>query len=167
MILSRIYILLFFILSSATLQAEENYLNIDAEHFEANKKKNIMSFKGNVKMTKNKDILRCQTLLINTKESKNDPLKQIPNEYKATGNVSFELHTRDSILKGTGDAVLYYPESKKYIIVGNGYLEDTKDGKRLSANKIYIDEKTGHTKIDGQKGKPIKFRLKLDNSTIK
>ena len=162
--LNKIFLIITFILSFQVIYAEENYLNIDATHFEADKKKNTMYFEGNVKMTKNNDILKCQKLFINTKQSLGDKSKQEPKDYKAVGNVSFILNTNDNILKGKGDTVLYFPEKQKYIIIGNGYLEDTKDEKRLSAQKIYIDEKTGHTKIDGQKDKPIKFRLKLNNT---
>jgi lipopolysaccharide transport protein LptA len=145
------------------IYAQESYLNIDATHFEANQQKNILYFKGNVKMTKNKDILKCDRLEINTKNSKTDTTKQIPKEYKAIGNVYFKFYTQDNSIIGKGDVVYYYPEEKKYIIVGNGYLEDTNNGKKITANKIYVDESTGHTKIDGQKDKPIKFRLKLNN----
>jgi lipopolysaccharide export system protein LptA len=48
------------------------------------------------------------------------------------------------------------------LIIGNGFLEDTKEGKKINAEKIYIDSLTGRTKIDGGKNKPIKFRLRLD-----
>lgn len=162
--LNKIFKALFLILISTTIYAEENYLNIDATHFEADEKKNLMYFKGDVKMTKNKDVLNSQKLYINTKPSLSDPTKQEPKDYKAVGNVSFVLYTVDNVLRGKGDTVLYFPEKQKYIIIGNGYLEDEKDGKRITAEKIYIDEKTGHTKIDGQKNKPIKFRLKLNDT---
>jgi lipopolysaccharide transport protein LptA len=145
------------------LQAEENYLNIDANHFSADQQNNIMNFKGDVKMTKNNDILLCQTLVIHTQVSPEDSNKQIPKNYKATGDVSFIIHTVDNTLKGKGDVVYYYPLEKKYIIIGNGYLEDVKEGKTIIAEKIYIDELTGRTKIDGGKDKPIKFRLRLNN----
>jgi len=155
---------IFLVLSSSVINAEENYLNIDAKHFEADKAKNLLYFKGDVKMTKNKDILLCQSLVINTEASKEDAKKQIPKDYTATGDVSFVLHTVDNILKGKGDTVYYYPSDKKYIIIGNGFLEDTKEGKKINAEKIYIDELTGQTKIDGGKDKPIQFRLRLNDS---
>ena len=151
-------------LSLTLVHAEENYLNIDANHFDADQQNNILNFKGDVKMTKNKDILLCQTLVIHTKESKEDKNKKIPKEYKATGDVSFVIYTENNTLKGKGDIVYYYPIEKKYIIIGNGYLEDTKEGKTINAEKIYIDELTGQTKIDGGKDKPIKFRLRLQDN---
>lgn len=162
--MNRFYIVFLLIISISFLKAEENYLNIDATFFEADEKKQLLYFKGDVKMTKNKDILLCDNLVINTMPSKNNQNKQVPRDYTATGNVSFTLHTVDNILKGKGDTVFYYPAEQKYIIIGNGYLEDTKEDKKLTANKIYIDEKTGHTKIDGDKDKPVKFRLKLNDT---
>lgn len=153
-----------FLLNIIVVNAEENYLNIDAKHFESNKQKNILYFTGDVKMTKNKDILLCQKLVINTETSPKDATKQIPKDYKATGKVSFILYTVDNVLKGKGDVVYYYPNEKRYIIIGNGFLEDTKEGKKIFAEKIYIDELTGRTKIDGAKNKPIQFRLRLDDT---
>ena len=163
---SKIAMSIFFLISASVINAEENYLNIDAKHFEADKTRNLLYFKGDVKMTKNKDILLCQSLVINTKTSKEDPSKEIPKDYTATGDVSFILYTVDNVLKGKGDTVYYYPDDKKYIIIGNGFLEDTKEGKKIIAEKIYIDELTGQTKIDGGKDKPIKFRLRLNDTKV-
>lgn len=151
------------IMSCNFLSAKESYLDIDASVFEANEEKQIMVFKGDVKMTKNKDLLSCDKLVINTTHTKENPKKQIPKDYKATGNVQFTIYTEKNILKGKGDTVLYYPNELKYIIIGNGYLEDTKEGKKITANKIYIDEKTGHTKIDSDGSKPVKFRIKIED----
>lgn len=160
MIKNKLYILILFCITF--LYGEQNYLNIDAEHFEANQSNNILKFKGNVKMVENKNILLCQSLIINTKIAK-DSSKQIPKDYNATGDVSLTLYTNNNIFKVKGNTVLYYPLTKKYIIIGDGYLEDIKDNKKLTANKIYIDAITGHTKIDGDKNKPIKFRLKISD----
>ena len=155
------------LLNITLMQAEDNYLNIDAKHFESITEKNILHFEGDVKMTKNNDLLLCQKLIINTKPSPTDPNKQIPKDYKATGNVSFVITTVDNTFKGKGNTVYYYPDKQKYIIIGNGYLEDLKEGKKINAEKIYIDELTGRTKIDGGKNKPIKFKLRLDDKKEK
>jgi len=143
--------------------AQENYLNIDADKFEAKEKQNKLYFEGNVRLTKSKDLLTAKKLVINTKASKKNSKKQVPKDYIATGNVKFTVHTKENnILKGSGDKVYYYPSEQKYIIVGNGYLEDVKADKKIRASKIYIDEKTGYTKIDGDKDKPAKFSIKLE-----
>ncbi len=163
MIVNKFYIILLFLIFIGSANANDNYLDIDATYFEANEQDKVMIFKGDVKMTKNKDVLLCQTLLINTQIDKDDKNKQIPKDFNATGDVSFVLYLDDNIIKAKGQTVLFYPDEEKYIIIGDAYLEDTKDEKKLIANKIYIDTKTGYTRIDGDKDKPIKFRLKLNN----
>ena len=115
-------------------------------------------------MIKNQDKLECQSLIINTIPSKTDPNKQIPKDYNATGSVKFTIHTNTSILKGEGDNVYYNPQKQLYIIKGNGKLEDTKNGKKIIANVINVDEKTGYTKLDGAINKPIQFSLKLNDT---
>jgi len=165
--MNRLLGIVFLIMSFNRLNAQETYLNIDATFFEADEKKQIMIFKKNVKMSKNKDLLLCQKLVINTVPSKKNPHKQIPKKYTATGDVHFTIYTAKNILEGKGDTVLYYPNKKKYIIIGNGYLEDVKNEKKVTANKIYIDELTGYTKIDGDEDKPVKFRLKIEDKKTK
>ena len=156
-----IILILFFM---ASLIAQDGFLNIDAQHFEANKQKNILFFKGKVKMDKNKDKLECESLIINTIPSKTDPNKQVPKDYNATGSVKFTIHTDTSILKGEGDNVYYNPQKQLYIIRGNGKLEDTKNEKKIIADVINVDEKTGYTKLDGAVNKPIQFSLKLNDT---
>ena len=157
--MNKIFILLTLLLSIT--YGEKNYLNIDAKSFESNEKKHTIHFKGDVKMVKNNDMLLCQDLIIYTLKTKKN--SQLPTKYKATGNVSFTITLKDKLLKGKGDEVVYIPSKQKYTILGDAYLEDTTTDKKLYASKIYIDEKTGLIKIDGEKNKPVKFRLKLGN----
>ncbi len=135
-------------------------VDITADKFFTNKTKNITEFTGNVKMTKEKDILICDKLTILTKQHK-DTNETIVKEYIGVGNVSFSFTNNVSTLKGKGDKILYYPLEFKYIVIGNGYLEDTKDGKILIGNKIYIDEKTGNAQIEGKKDEPVKFTFQI------
>ncbi len=154
-------IFLFVSIIFSLIIAEENYLNINAKSFESNTKKNMIYFKGDVKMTKNDDILKCQNLVIYTKKTKKNA--QQPIKYIATKDVTFTIVLKDKLLKGKGDSVTYTPNKQQYTIQGDAFLEDIKTDKKLYASKIYIDEKTGLIKIDGEKNKPVKFRLKLGN----
>ena len=154
-------IVIFFLMIISLVVAEDNYLNIDAKSFESNTNKNMIYFKGDVKMTKNSDILQCQKLVIYTKKTKKNA--QQPIKYIASGDVTFTIILKNKTLKGKGDEVVYLPNKQKYTIKGDAFLEDTTTDKKLYASKIYIDEKTGLIKIDGEKNKPVKFRLKLGN----
>ncbi len=135
-------------------------VDITADKFLTDKIKNITKFTGNVKMTKEKDILICDKLTIYTIQDK-DTNATIVKEYIGIGKVSFSFTSKVSTLKGKGDKILYYPLDFKYIVIGNGYLEDTKDGKILIGDKIYIDEKTGNAQIEGKKNKPVKFSFQI------
>lgn len=160
----KIKVILFsLLLIASSLFSQESYLNIDADFFESKEKQNKLYFKGNVRLTKNKDSLVADKLVINTRASKENSKKQVPKNYVATGNVKFTVITKQgNKLNGMGDKVFYYPDDQRYIIEGNGYLEDLKEDKKIKASKIYIDEKTGYTKIDGGKDKPAKFSIKLE-----
>jgi len=159
--LTKIFIL---VLSIFTLNAKDGFLDINAKHFEANKQKNILYFDGDVVMHKNQDILKCQKLVINTKQSTEDSTKIVPKDYTATGDVFFHLLTNDNNITAKGDKIYYSPDKQLYIITGNAFLEDAKTDKKIEANKIYLDEKTGHTKMDGDTDTPVKFHLKLDDT---
>lgn len=166
--MNKFFMVLLFMMVGAYSFAQDSYLNIDADLFETKEKQNKLYFEGNVKLTKNEDFLTSQRLVINTKASEENPEKKVPKDYVATGDVKFTIHTKDkNILKGSGDKVYYYPSEQRYMIVGNGYLENTNEGKKINANKIYIDEKTGYTKIDGKKNEPAKFTIKLENNSEK
>ncbi len=135
-------------------------VDITADKFLTNKQKNLTEFTGNVKMTKEKDILMCDKLTIHTIQNK-DTNETVVKEYIGIGKVSFSFTSNISTLKGKGDKILYYPLDSKYIVIGNGYLEDTKDGKILIGDKIYVDEKTGNARIEGKKNKPVKFTFQI------
>jgi len=135
-------------------------VDITADKFVSNKSKNITIFTGNVKMIKQKDFIICDKLTIKTLPSKNNQ-ETIAEEYIAIGNASFSLTSLTSVIKGKGDKIHYYPLDFKYIVVGNGYLEDIKDGRVLIGDKIFLDEKSGNANIEGQKDKPVKFTFKM------
>jgi lipopolysaccharide export system protein LptA len=81
----------------------------------------------------------------------------------AIGNVSFTIKNDKSDLIGNGDKVTYDLENQLYVIVGNGYLEDKKNNKMIRGENIYINQKTGYTKIDGSKNKPVKFKFTIED----
>jgi lipopolysaccharide export system protein LptA len=154
----RILIILFFIFIS--LNSKEMDVDIQADSFLANKQKNLVVFTGNVSMVRGEDTLVCQKLTVHTKTDP-DTNATIAKQYIAIGNVSLTIKRPDTLLIGNGDKVNYDIDKQIYIITGNAYLEDKNGSKTLRGEKIYIDEKTGNTKIDGKKNKPVKFKFKM------
>ena len=154
-----ILLLVLFILS---IFAKEVDVDIQANSFEANKNKNLIVFIGNVSMIKGEDTLVCQKLIVHTKIDK-DTNKTIAKQYIATGDVSFTLKRPTTLLIGNGDKVNYDIDKQMYIITGNAFLEDKNGSKTIQGEKIFVDELTGDTKIEGIRNKPVKFKFKMES----
>lgn len=156
------YILVFFLLVFS-VSAKEVDVDIQADKFEANKAKNLILFTGNVSMVKGEDTLVCKELTVITKTSP-DTNKTVVKKYIAVGDVSLTLKSPDTLMIGSGDKITYDIDKKVYIIDGNGYLEDVNGSKIIKGEKIYVDEISGNTKIDGKKDKPVQFKLKIESN---
>lgn len=156
-------LLTLFVLITA-LFAQEDKLIIDSNSFESYDDKGIAIFTGDVKMTRIKDKLNAQKVVVylspkeNGKASKREPLK-----YVATGEVDFEVFTALKHYQGRGDKVIYIPNELKYEIIGNGFLKDVKEDKTLIGETIYIDQSTGSATVKGSKDKPVRFILNIES----
>lgn len=155
------FIFLFLI---GSLCADEVDVDIKADNFSADKSKNIIIFTGHVVMIKGADKLHCDKLTVHTKLIENTG-KTLVKQYHAVGKVDMVIKRPTTIMKGRGDEVTYNVDEQVYIIVGNGYLEDVAGQKIIKGEKIYLDEKVGTTKIDGEKNKPVQFKLKIESNT--
>jgi lipopolysaccharide export system protein LptA len=144
-----------------------NILTIDAINFSANDNNNMIIFNGDVNMTKDKDNLKANKLVIYFRVSPKDSKTKEAILYTATGDVYLEINATKKHYIAKGDKVLYKPLENKYIIFGNGYAEDTQDNRKLYGDIIYIDTLTGEAKIDGSKKKPVRFIMQLDTKDKK
>ena len=149
------------------VQAKEdskNKLVIDAKQFEAFDKKGISIFTGDVKMSISKDKLNSDKLEVymTPKSNKNSKQKRAVLKYVATGNVSFEVHTKDKSYQGKGSKVIYNPKELKYEILGKASVKELNDEKTLSGEKIILNQKTGEAKVSGSKDKPVRFIMEIE-----
>lgn len=141
---------------SSTLLFSAEQLIIDAKNFEANDSKGISTFSGNVKIKMGKDRLNAQKVDIYFKSSKNSNTKT-PSKYEATGNVEFEIVTATKHYVGKGDKIIYSPAKEEYTVVGNGFLQEKNDNRKIYGNEIYVNQKTGEAKVSGSDNKPVRF----------
>ncbi|MCK9337960.1 MAG: lipopolysaccharide transport periplasmic protein LptA [Arcobacteraceae bacterium] len=147
-----------FVLLFSFVFAQDNLI-IDANNFEADDQKGIAIFTGNVKVTKIKDKLNSDKLVVEmTTNSQNE---KTPKKYTATGNVDFTVYSQEKIYLGKGTKVIYEPLQNKYTILGNGYLEEQIDGRILYGEEIYLDEITGSAQVVGNETKPVRFIMKI------
>jgi lipopolysaccharide export system protein LptA len=151
------------VLVVVSILAKEVDVDIQADKFEANKAKNLILFTGNVSMLKGEDTLLCRELTVITKLSA-DTNKTVVKKYIAVGDVNLTLKRPDTLMIGSGDKITYDVDKQVYFIEGNGYLEDVNGSKIIKGEKIYVDEISGNTKIDGKKDKPVQFKLKIESN---
>lgn len=155
-------ILLLILISFNLLISKIVDVDIQAQYFESDENKNIVIFRGNVSMVKGDDTLVCDEIILKTKINKDTNKTEIIS-YDATGDVSFTIKNENSYLIGNGQKVIYDLDKELYIIKGDGYIEDKLNKKMIRGENIYINQKTGQTRIDGTKKKPVKFKFTINS----
>ena len=153
------------LLCSTLLLAQTETLMIDAQNFEGDDKKGISIFTGNVKIKMNKDILNAQKVDIYFVTDKNN--NKVPLRYEATGKVDFEIVTADKHYIGNGDKVIYYPQKEEYTILGNGFLQEKNDDRKVYGDTIFVNQLTGEARVKGSEQKPVKFIINVERGQDK
>lgn len=140
------------LLSSTLLFGASEQLIIDAKNFEASDKEGVSTFSGNVKIQMGKDKLNAEkvSIFFNT-NGKN------PTKYEATGSVNFEFNTKTKKYIGKGNKVIYSPLKEEYTIIGNGFLQEKNDNRKIYGEKIYVNQLSGEAKVSGSDNKPVRF----------
>ena len=151
---------------SAFLFAETETLIIDADNFQGDDKKGISTFTGNVKIKKGQDKLNANKVdvyfVLDKKTNKRTPIK-----YEATGKADFEIYSSNKHYVGNGDKVIYVPETEDYTIVGNGYLEEKVENRKVYGDEIYVNQLSGEAKVKGNENKPVRFIINVDKGQNK
>lgn len=145
---------------STLMFAQTQKLVIDAEKFEASDNKGISSFTGNVKIKMGKDKLNANKVDIYFVNQKGSNVKT-PSKYVATGNVDFELVTAQKHYIGKGNKIIYSPSKQEYTVLGNGFLQEKNDNRKIYGDKIYVNQKTGEARVSGSEDKPVRFIINI------
>lgn len=136
-------------------------VQVSADNFSANELKGVGKFTGNVIITKGKDILKSNELIINF-DKKKKPLK-----YEALGNASITVFMDGKHYYGKGNSLIYNPVENLYTIEGDAFLEEKTTGKKVYGKKIVVNQKNGKYEVSSDKNKPVKFIFQIDDSSIK
>jgi lipopolysaccharide export system protein LptA len=142
----------------------DNKLVIDSTSFESQDNNGILTFTGNVKMTRLKDKLNANKVVVYLTQKEQGSSNKEAEKYIATGDVFFEIFTQTKHYEGKGDKVIYLPKKMQYEIIGNGYLKDITEDKTLLGDTIYIDQKSGNANVKGSKDKPVRFILNIETN---
>ncbi len=148
------YFLLWLLLLSLPLFAEK--ITVTADRFEAFEKRHLSILTGHVHVTKGKDDIKADKLIIDF-DTHNKPKR-----YTLTGHVTFDITTKSQHFRGNARKVIYDPAQKQYIATGNVVLHEVKSDKTLQGEKIVINRISGKTSISGKRNKPVKFTFTVE-----
>ena len=146
---------------STFLFAQSETLIIDAQDFQADDKKGISIFTGNVKIKMGEDKLNAQRVDVFFETDKKTNNKT-PLRYEATGKADFEIVTKDKHYVGNGDKIIYSPQKEEYTIIGNGFIHEQNDDRKIYGDTIYVNQLSGEAKVKGSENKPVKFIINVD-----
>ncbi|MDZ7818318.1 MAG: lipopolysaccharide transport periplasmic protein LptA [Aliarcobacter sp.] len=153
------------LLCSTILFAQTETLVIDAQNFEADDKKGISIFTGDVKIKMGQDKLNANRVDVFFTTDKNNA--KVPLKYEATGNADFEIVTKDKHYVGNGDKIIYSPQKEEYTIIGNGFLQEKNDDRKIYGDTIFVNQLNGEAKVKGSQDKPVRFIINVDRGQDK
>ena len=153
------------LLCSTILIAQTETLVIDAQNFEADDKKGISTFTGNVKIKMGQDKLNAEKVDVYFTTDKDNA--RVPLKYEATGKADFEIVTKDKHYIGNGDKIIYSPQKEEYTIIGNGFIEEKNDDRKIYGDTIFVNQLNGEAKVKGSENKPVRFIINVDRGEDK
>ena len=153
------------LLCSTILFAQTETLVIDAQNFEADDKKGISTFTGNVKIKMGQDKLNAEKVDVYFTTDKDNA--KVPLKYEAIGKADFEIVTKDKHYIGNGDKIIYSPQKEEYTIIGNGFIEEKNDDRKIYGDTIFVNQLNGEAKVKGSENKPVRFIINVDRGEDK
>ena len=153
------------LICSTLLLAQSETLVIDAQNFEADDKKGISTFTGNVKIKMGQDKLNAEKVDVYFTTDKDNA--KVPLKYEATGKADFEIVTKDKHYIGNGDKIIYSPQKEEYTIIGNGFIEEKNDDRKIYGDTIFVNQLNGEAKVKGSENKPVRFIINVDRGEDK
>ncbi|AXK49181.1 organic solvent tolerance protein OstA [Aliarcobacter trophiarum LMG 25534] len=166
MVKNSIKIIAGLVFCSSLLLGKSETLIIDALDFKADDNRGISTFTGNVKIRMGEDKLNAQQVDVFFETDKNSKNK-VATKYEATKDADFEVVSKDKHYVGKGDKIIYIPLKEEYIIIGNGFVHEKNDDRKVYGDNIYINQLTGEAKVKGSENKPVKFIINVERGEKK
>jgi lipopolysaccharide export system protein LptA len=125
-------------------------LRIKADSFNADDKKGLSVFEGNVNIQKYKDEINASKVIINTDK------KHKPTRFEADGNVSFHIQTKEgAIYVGHSQKIIYAPKKKEYYFYNDVYLSQVDKKKVIQGDEVILQIVDGKAYAKGKKSEPV------------
>ena len=153
------------LLCSTLLLAQTETLIIDSQDFQADDKKGVSIFTGNVKIKMGQDKLNADRVDVFFTTDKNNA--KVPLKYEATGKADFEIVTKDKHYIGNGDKIIYSPQKEEYTIIVNGFLQEKNDDRKVYGDTIFVNQLSGEARVKGSENKPVRFMINVERGEDK
>jgi len=152
--MNKIYL---FILLNLTIFLYAKEVEIEADHFYANDITKVAYFEGNAKIKEGSNYFYASKIVVYFNNKKK------ATKYEASGNVKFDITEKGIHYVGHAQKITYEPNSSKYYFYGDVLLKDLTNNRKIEAQKISLDLKTGLADIKGGKKKPVKFIFEIED----
>ncbi len=152
----RFFLIGLFLLSSAF----GSQVEISADKFDAAEASRQAKFSGNVLVTRKKDRLKADRLIVNFDK------KRKPTKYEASGHASINMFLKGKEYFGKGGRLIYEPKINRYTIQGNAVFIDKTTDKKIQGEIIRVNQSSGKYEVLGKKNKPVKFIFKIDDEKV-
>jgi len=136
-------------------------VEVVADKFFADEKKQISEFIGNVVVTKGKDKLVAKKVVI-TFDKNRQPLK-----YVASGDAKIDMMMNDKVYFGSAQTMIYDPVKDQYTLIKDAFLHEKVTNKKVYGEKIFVNQMTGRYEVESDGKKPVKFIFKVDEKKKK
>ncbi|SFV67535.1 OstA family organic solvent tolerance protein [hydrothermal vent metagenome] len=132
-------------------------VDITADHFHADDITKVAYFEGNARIKQGKNKFLSSKIVVHFNK------KRKATKYEALGNVEFDLTESGIHYVGSAQKITYSPNNSKYYFSGDVILKDLTNNRKISAQRISLDLKTGLADIKGAKKKPVHFIFEIED----
>jgi len=133
-----------------TISINSDELKIKANSFEADQKKGISVFIGNVNIVKENDEINASKITVYTDEDNK------PTKYVANGNVKFSITTQDGDkYDGKSQKVIYIPSSKEYYFYDDVHIRQIGEKNEIIGDEVVIKTVEGKANAKSNTNKPV------------
>lgn len=136
------------LLSTASLFCAE--LKIKANLFNADQKKGISIFKGDVNVLRGNDELNASKVTVYTNS------EQKPTKFVVEGDASFYIKTLEgAVYKGKAQKVIYLPLEKEYHFFKDVHLKQINEKKEIIGEEVFLNTIEGKAYAKGADKEPV------------
>ncbi len=152
--MQRVYISIFIFFSTLIYG---DMVDIKANYFHANNILKVAYFEGNARIKEGVNRFNADKIVVYFNKRKK------ATKYEAIGRVKFDLVEHGIHYIGKAEKITYSPNSSKYYFHGGVVLRDLTNNRKIEANSISLDLKTGLADIKGGNRKPVHFIFEIED----